>query len=110
MVDLNPFNIKKIMEKAKDMQKQMQYAQQQLKGITVIGTAGGGLVKAHVNGLHHALRVEISPTILEDKDMLEDLTVAAFNDAASKIEEIIKQKMGELAQEMDLPEGAGELE
>lgn len=102
---INPFNMKDIVAKAKEMQQQMQDAQQKLKSIIVIGIAGGGLVKAHVNGLHHALRVEISPTLFsEDKDMLEDLIVAAFNDATNKIEETVKQKMAELTKDIQLPE------
>ena len=105
-MSMNPFNMKELMEKAKKMQQQMQKAQDQMKSITVIGTAGANLIKAHVNGLHQVLRVEISPTLMneEDKDMLEDLIAAAFNDAAKKIEATIKQKIGELTKDLELPE------
>jgi DNA-binding YbaB/EbfC family protein len=97
-----------LMAKAKDMQQQMQDIQSRITQIEVTGEAGGGLVKVVMNGAHYVKRVEISPTLMgEEEDMLEDLTAAAFNDAANRVEKITKEEMMGLAKDMQLPEGFG---
>lgn len=103
-------NMKELMEKAKEMQQHMQKAQSEISAIVVIGEAGGGLVKIHMNGLHQATRTQISPTLMgEEEDMIEDLVTAAINDASAKIEKATKQKMMSIAKDMNLPEDiAGE--
>ena len=108
-------NMKELMEKAKEMQSQMQQAQQEITSIEVEGAAGGGLVKVFMNGAHQAKRVQISPTLLgdDDEDMLEDLVAAAINDASKKIEDLTKSKMMGIAKNMKLPDefnqgGAGD--
>lgn len=101
-------NMQELMEKAKEMQKQMQAAQQEIAALEVVGQAGGGLVKVRMNGAHQALRVEISPTLMgEEEDMVEDLVMAAINDASQKIEAATKDKMMKMAKDMKLPEGFG---
>lgn len=101
-------NMQELMEKAKEMQKQMQAAQQEIAALEVVGQAGGGLVKIRMNGAHQALRVEISPTLMgEEEDMVEDLVMAAINDASQKIEAATKDKMMLMAKDMKLPEGFG---
>lgn len=101
-------NMQELMEKAKEMQAQMQAAQQEIAALKVVGEAGGGLVKVTMNGAHQALRVEVSPTLMGDEEeMLEDLIVSAINDASQKIEAKTKEKMMAMAKEMKLPEGFG---
>lgn len=98
-------NMQELMAKAKEMQQQMQKAQQDLLTIEITGESGGGLVKVRLNGAHHCLGIQISPTLLnEDEDVLEDLVRAAFNSAVNKIEGITKNKMVEIAKDMKLPQ------
>ena len=93
------------MQKAKEMQEQMQKAQKAISSIMVYGEAGGGLVKIHMNGSHQVLRAEISRNLLkEDPDMLEDLVAAACNDATQKIEKATKDQMKEITKNIHLPE------
>jgi nucleoid-associated protein EbfC len=104
-------DMKELMEKAKEMQGQMQKAQQEITAIKVTGESGGGMVKVQLNGAHRALRVEISPTLLDEdeQETLEDLIAAAINSASDKIEESTKQKMTDIAKDMKLPEGMGDV-
>ena len=72
----------------------MQKMQEEIAQLEVTGESGAGLVKVTINGAHNCRRVEIDPSLLEDdKEMLEDLVAAAFNDAARRIEETQKAKM-----------------
>ncbi len=71
----------------------MQKMQEEIAQLEVTGESGAGLVKVTINGAHNCRRVEIDPSLLEDdKEMLEDLVAAAFNDAARRIEETQKEK------------------
>lgn len=71
----------------------MQQMQEEVARLEVTGESGAGLVKVTINGAHNCRRVEIDPSLLEDdKEMLEDLVAAAFNDAARRIEETQKEK------------------
>ncbi len=73
----------------------MQKMQEEIAQLEVTGESGAGLVKVTINGAHNCRRVEIDPSLLEDdKEMLEDLVAAAFNDAARRIEETQKEKNG----------------
>jgi len=97
-----------MLKQAQQMQKQMQKAQQEIVALKVTGEAGGGLVKIVMNGAHHVQKVEISPTLMgEEEEMLEDLVAAAFNDASKKVEEATKQKMVDIAKDMNLPTDGG---
>lgn len=99
-------NMQELMEKAKEMQQQMQKAQQEIAALEVTGEAGGGLVKITMNGAHQVLRVQLSPSLMGDEaDMVEDLVMAATNDAVQKIETKTKERMVAMAKEMKLPEG-----
>jgi len=105
-------NMKELMEKAKEMQQQMQEAQKEILSINVEGVAGGGMVKINMNGAHQIppAGVKISPTLMEeDEEMLGDLIAAAINDASKKIEEVTKEKMTSMAKDMKLPEDFGNL-
>ena len=95
-----------LMRQAQQMQETMKKAQEELAGIEVVGEAGGGMVKVTLNGKHAAQRIRIEPQLLgDDKDMLEDLLVAAFNDAVRKIEAKTSEKYSGLMSGMNLPPG-----
>lgn len=82
-----------LMKQAQQMQEKMQKMQEEIAQLEVTGESGAGLVKVTINGAHNCRRVEIDPSLLEDdKEMLEDLVAAAFNDAARRIEETQKEK------------------
>ena len=95
-----------LMRQAQQMQENMQKAQAELSTIEVIGESGAGMVKVVLNGRHEAKKVTIEPKLLsEDLEMLEDLVVAAINDASRKIEERSKEKYAGLMSGMKLPPG-----
>lgn len=103
-------NMQELMEKAKEMQHQMQQAQKEILALEVMGQSGGGLVKIRMNGAHQALRVELSPSVLhEDEETVEDLVMAAINDASQKVEKVTKEKMTEIAKKLNLPGADGSL-
>lgn len=82
-----------LMKQAQQMQEKMQKVQEEIANLEATGESGAGLVKVTINGSHNCRRVEIDPSLLEDdKEMLEDLIAAAFNDAARRIEETQKKK------------------
>ncbi|MGP1953978.1 MAG: YbaB/EbfC family nucleoid-associated protein, partial [Arsenophonus sp. NC-QC1-MAG3] len=83
-----------LMKQAQQMQEKMQKVQEEIANMEVIGESGAGLVKVTINGAHNCRRIEIDPSLItDDKDMLEDLIAASFNDAARRIEEAQKEKM-----------------
>ena len=93
----NKGGIAGLMKQAQQMQENMKKAQDALAEIIVEGAAGGGLVKVSMTCRHDVKRVTIDPSLLaDDKDMLEDLVAAAFNDGLRKAEEVSQQKMGKL--------------
>jgi DNA-binding YbaB/EbfC family protein len=84
----------------------MKRAQDELAQIDVEGQSGAGLVKVTMSCKHAVRRVAIDPSLLaDDKDMLEDLVAAAFNDAVRRAEEVSTEKMGKLTAGMPLPPG-----
>ncbi len=95
-----------IMKQAQKMQENLQKAQAEIAALEVTGESGGGLVSVVITGRHEARRVRIDNSLLgDDKDMLEDLVAAAFNDAAQKLERTVQEKMGGLTAGMGLPPG-----
>jgi len=98
-------NIQEIMKQAQVVQKKMAEMQEKLKQTSREGVAGGGLVKATVNGKGDLLKLDISTELLkpEEKSITEDLIIAAFNDAKNKIEEDFNGAMSGLASEMGMP-------
>ena len=96
-----------LMKQAQAMQENLKKAQDELAFIEVTGEAGSGLVKILMTCKHEVKRVSIDPSLMtDDKDMLEDLIAAAFNDAARKAEEASEAKMGKLTGDMPgLPGG-----
>ena len=87
-----------LMKQAQAMQDNLKKAQDELALMEVTGESGSGLVKVTMTCKHNVKRVEIDPSLLaDDKDMLEDLVAAAFNDAGRKVEETTQAKMGKLS-------------
>ncbi|HEX7748464.1 MAG TPA: YbaB/EbfC family nucleoid-associated protein [Bordetella sp.] len=95
-----------LMQKAQQMQENMKKAQEALAEIMVEGAAGGGMVKVSMNCRNDVKRVSIDPSLLgDDKDMLEDLVAAAFNDALRKAEATSQEKMAGVTAGLPLPAG-----
>ena len=95
-----------LMKQAQQMQDNMKKAQEQLAAIEVEGQSGAGLVKVLINCRNDVRRVTIDPSLLaDDKDMLEDLVAAAFNDGVRRAEEVSQEKMGKLTAGMPMPPG-----
>jgi len=99
-------NIGQMMKQAQMMQENMRRMQEQLGSIEVTGESGSGAVKVTLTCKHEARRVSIDMSLIGgDKEMLEDLLVAAINDAAHKVEATVSSKMGSLTAGMGLPPG-----
>jgi hypothetical protein len=95
-----------LMKQAQQMQENMQRAQEELARIEVEGQSGAGLVKIVMTCRHDVKRVSIDASLLgEDRDMLEDLVAAAFNDALRRAEATSQEKLGGLTAGMPLPPG-----
>lgn len=95
-----------LMRQAQQMQENLKKAQDALADVLVEGAAGGNLVKVTMTCRHDVKRVEIDPSLLaEDKDMLEDLVAAAFNDALRKAEATSQERMASVTAGLPLPPG-----
>lgn len=95
-----------LMKQAQAMQDNLKKAQEALATLEVEGQSGAGLVKVTMTCRHDVKRVTIDPSLLtEDKDMLEDLVAAAFNDAARKVESTSQEAMAGATAGMPLPPG-----
>ncbi len=94
-----------LMKQAQQMQERMAKAQEELATIDVEGSAGSGVVKVLMSCKHEVRRVMIDPSVMDDKDMLEDLVAAAFNDASRRAEATSAEKMGKLTAGMPMPPG-----
>lgn len=99
-------NIGQLMKQAQAMQDGMRRMQEQLATMEVEGQSGAGMVKVVMTCKHEIRRVSIDPSLLgDDREMLEDLVAAAFNDAAHRVETMIAEKMGGLTAGLGLPPG-----
>ena len=85
-----------LMKQAQMMQANLQKAQAELATIDVEGSAGNGLVKVMMSCKNEIKKIDIDPSLLDDKEMLEDMIIVAFKDALKKIEATSNQKMGGL--------------
>lgn len=94
-----------LMKQAQAMQENMAKAQEQLAQVEVEGQAGAGMVKVLMTCSHDVRRVVIDPSVMDDKEMLEDLLAAAFNDAVRRGEEVSKEKMAGFTSGLNLPAG-----
>src|SRR5438105_11467135 len=95
-----------LMRQAQQMQENMRKLQEELASIEVEGQSGAGLVKVTMTCKHDVKRVAIDPSLLaDDKDMLEDLVAAAFNDGVRRAEQVSQEKMAKVTAGMPLPPG-----
>ena len=93
-----PGNMNNLMKQAQKMQKQMEEAQKQLEESEVTATAGGGAVQVTISGKKEVTKVKLSEEVVDpdDIEMLEDLIMAATNEALRKIEEATQQPMAKI--------------
>lgn len=98
-------NMQNMMKQVQKMQKQMQEAQEQLKEKVVTGTAGGGMVSVTANGHKEIIDVQIKPEVVdpEDVEMLQDLVLAALNDALKQVDELVSKDMGKFTGGLNIP-------
>lgn len=94
-----------LMKQAQQMQENMQKAQEELTRIEVEGQAGAGMVKVVMACNHDIKRVQIDPSVMDDREMLEDLIAAAVNDANRRAEATAQEKMSGFAAGLNLPAG-----
>ena len=99
-------SIGQLMKQAQQMQANMQKAQEEMASIMVTGESGAGMVRVTMNCRHQVQKVEIDDSMIgDDKEMLEDLTVAAINDAVRKVEQTVQDKFSGMAAGLNLPPG-----
>ena len=95
-----------LMKQARLMQENVKKLQEQLAVMEIEGQSGSGKVKVVMTGRHEVKRVTIAPELLaDDKDMLEDLVTAAFNDAARRVEATTQERMAGMTAGLPLPPG-----
>ena len=98
--------IGQLMKQAQQMQAEMKKAQEEMANLTVTGESGGGMVKITMICKHEVRALEIDEALVgDDKEMLEDLIVAAFNDAVRKVETPVQEKFSGMASGLNLPPG-----
>ena len=98
--------IGQLMKQAQQMQANMKKAQEEMASMTVTGESGGGMVKVTMTCQHRLRALEIDDTLIgDDKEMLEDLIIAAFNDAANKVEKTVQEKFAGMTSGINLPPG-----
>ncbi len=95
-------NLQKMIKAAKEMQEKLQ---KELAEMRIEGTSGGGMVTVTLDGQKNLMSVRIDPEVVnkDDVEMLQDLILAAFNDAGTKVDEELSQKMGGLGMGLKIP-------
>ena len=101
----NKGGIAGLMKQAQQRQENMKKAQEQLATIEVEGQSGAGMVKVVMTCQHDIKRVSIDDSVMDDKEMLEDLVAAAVNDAVRKVESTTQEKMSGFTAGLNLPPG-----
>ena len=98
--------IGQLMKQAQQMQADMKKAQDEMASLTVTGESGGGMVRVTMTCQRVVQKLEIDDTLIgDDKEMLEDLVVAAFNDAGRKVEATMQERFSGMASGLNLPPG-----
>jgi DNA-binding YbaB/EbfC family protein len=97
-----PGNMQAMMAQAQKMQQKMQ---EEIALIRVEASAGGGMVTVHMDGHKHVTAVKIDPEVAGDVEMLQDMVMAAFNEAAKKVDDETQSKVGGMLGGMGLPPG-----
>lgn len=100
---MNNFN--QMLKQAQQMQQKMQAVQQKTEAMLQEGASGGGMVKVTINGKGHmaALKIDKSIVNADDVEMLEDLVIAAFNDAKTKMDETLSKEMSSVTGGLNIP-------
>jgi len=100
-------NIQKMMKQAQEMQSKIAALQEKIEAEEMEGASGGGMVKVRINGKHNLLKINLDDSLikLEEKEMLEDLIVAAFNDAKEKMDASTSSQMAAATSGLNLPAG-----
>ena len=94
-----------LMKQAQQMQENMKKAQEQLALVEIEGQSGAGMVKVTMTCSHDVRRVTIDPSVMDDKEMLEDLVAAAVNDAMRRAEQVSQERMAGFTAGLNLPAG-----
>lgn len=94
-----------LMKQAQQMQENMRKAQEELASIEVEGQSGAGMVKVQMTCKYDVRRVSIDESVMDDREMLEDLLAAAVNDAVRRVETTTQEKMGSMTAGFNLPPG-----
>ena len=94
-----------LMKQAQQMQENMKKAQEELAQVEVEGQSGAGMVKVLMTGSHDVRRVTIDASVMDDREMLEDLVAAALNDAMRRSEQISQERMAGFGAGLNLPPG-----
>ncbi len=94
-----------LMQQAQKMQEEMLKTQEELARMEVSGEAAGGLVKVTMTGKHAVRRIQIDPSLLDDREMLEDIVTAAVNDAVNRVAAKMQERMSDLTAGIPLPPG-----
>ena len=98
--------IGQLMQQAQEMQANMKKAQEEMASISVTGESGGGMVRITMTCKHELKRLEIDDSLIgDDKEMLEDLIIAAFNDAVRRVEKTVQEKFSGMTAGLSLPPG-----
>jgi DNA-binding YbaB/EbfC family protein len=98
--------IGQLMKQAQQMQADMQKAQEEMAKLTVTGESGAGMVRITMTCKHEVKSLEIDDSLIgDDKEMLEDLVVAAFNDAIRRVEQTVQEKFSGMTAGLSLPPG-----
>lgn len=98
--------IGQLMKQAQQMQAEMKKAQEEMGKVAVTGESGAGLVRITMTCQHEVRALEIDPSLIgDDKEMLEDLIAAAFNDAIRRVEKTIQERFSGVASGIGLPAG-----
>ena len=98
--------IGQLMKQAQQMQADMQKAQEEMASLKVTGESGAGLVRITMTCKHEVKTLQIDDSLLsDDKEMLEDLIIAAFNDAQRRVESTVQEKFSGMTSGLNLPAG-----
>ncbi len=98
--------IGQLMKQAQQMQADMQKAQEEMASLTVTGESGAGMVRITMTCKHELKSLDIDDSLIgDDKEMLEDLIIAAFNDAVRRVEKTVQEKFSGMTAGLSLPPG-----
>ena len=103
-MNINPLDI---LKNAQKIQEQMGAFQEKLATVSVVGSAGAGMVEVELNGRMDMISLKIAPELMDpaESEMLKDLIIAAYTNASEKIKEAINREMGAFAGGMNIPGG-----